>query len=1077
MRPVSACAAASCSGPSASSLGIGAASTAAAACCARALPAPAAAASSRRPQCLCLGSGTATAGQRGAASARPHHRSALLVAAAVTGAGADGGTASGSAGSSGGGGRLTRGRTPRTTIAAPSQDAAEAAPRAQGEAPGPPQRRLRRKTEAQVAEPEAAAGGSAAAAPSSPSGGSSSAGYAAWKVSELQDALSARGLPRTGRKAELVERLAAAAAATAPAAAGVAATSVAPATVGASAAAAPAVAAAAAAPQRRSRLTLTRATATATPDVESGRDAQGRSASSSGRAAAAAAATERAPAAAGAGDEEGDGGGGFLDALFDTLTLDITVKEQRPGRRPTAASSSAPGRAEPAAGRPAPPARAAAAAGRGTDSLDSVDFDLDAEGGAGPTSQPTAAEVAAPVRGADRRADAEHAPQRQPLVRARAAAPSAPAAVPAAAPADAAAAAAAAGEGRQRRLAIRRERPTEAEDDRSPAAAAAAAVASPAPPVSAPDGGEEGVRERRGREPRERPPPVGPAPDLTDLPPWPPQFLGRLRRVDEIAPGDIEQQESALLGNVHGLSLTCLGSAPCLATRAAAAGSPGEDRALGSLALARGKDIFIFDVGDDTQRQVGQAYHVKPSKIFRIFLTSLAPEAVLGLPGLMCTINASRERGHELADIPVHVYGPPGTAAFLVSMMRVSQTYLEVTVVVHEFSLGHVSAAELAPIVGGGGGGGGGGGPLAADKNRRISRLALPPDQLNPRGAVDASLLTFAPEQGRGQKRKGRNASGGVLSFDPRAGYLPWPEPQPGDPDRRAPPDPLSLTWTLELDVSGRVVACLLPAAPGQPGAFGGGGGEVPYVLAYTVIEADRSGALVMERAAAAGLEGGPEFARLKQGETISNPWGQAIPPELVISPTRAGRRVVIAGNAADLRPLAAHGHTRGADILVPGAVWLQGETKAAAEHGGCTTAAVGAAAAALGVRYVVLSRFSGPSATADHGADEEAEDELPMDVHTRRLVAEVEAAAAAAARGGADASSGGTEAASASRRRSVRKTATAAGAAAVKGASAGAAVAGDRLRRVLLLRDLDAALMEKNEGPLEPQEEGGAFT
>lgn len=59
-------------------------------------------------------------------------------------------------------------------------------------------------------------------------------------------------------------------------------------------------------------------------------------------------------------------------------------------------------------------------------------------------------------------------------------------------------------------------------------------------------------------------------------------------------------------------------------------------------------------------------------------------EAVLGLPGLMCTINASRERGHEFADIPVHVYGPPGTAAFLVAMMRVSQTYLEITVVVHE---------------------------------------------------------------------------------------------------------------------------------------------------------------------------------------------------------------------------------------------------------------------------------------------------------------------------------------------------------------------------------------------------------
>lgn len=37
--------------------------------------------------------------------------------------------------------------------------------------------------------------------------------------------------------------------------------------------------------------------------------------------------------------------------------------------------------------------------------------------------------------------------------------------------------------------------------------------------------------------------------------------------------------------------------------------------------------MCVRPAGDDTQRQVGQAYHVKPSKIFRIFLTSLAPGA------------------------------------------------------------------------------------------------------------------------------------------------------------------------------------------------------------------------------------------------------------------------------------------------------------------------------------------------------------------------------------------------------------------------------------------------------------------
>ncbi|GIM04013.1 hypothetical protein Vretimale_8651 [Volvox reticuliferus] len=243
-----------------------------------------------------------------------------------------------------------------------------------------------------------------------------------------------------------------------------------------------------------------------------------------------------------------------------------------------------------------------------------------------------------------------------------------------------------------------------------------------------------------------------------DLPPWPPMFMGEMRSVDELAPGDRDAQEELLLANVSGMSLTVLGSA---------AVRPTATRALASLAMARVKDIFIFDAGDDTQRQVAHAYHVKPSKIYRIFLTSLEPESVLGLPGLMCIINSSRERGHEIADIPVHVYGPPGTADFLGAMMRVSHTCLEVTIVVHEISTDPVAPAESQPYL--------------YVKRARIWRVMMPPDQLNPRGGVDASLLLFAPDQGRSQKKRGRNSSGGVLSFDPRAGFLPFPPLEPGN--------------------------------------------------------------------------------------------------------------------------------------------------------------------------------------------------------------------------------------------------------------------------------------------------------
>ena len=53
--------------------------------------------------------------------------------------------------------------------------------------------------------------------------------------------------------------------------------------------------------------------------------------------------------------------------------------------------------------------------------------------------------------------------------------------------------------------------------------------------------------------------------------------------------------------------------------------------------------------------------------------------------GMLCTISAAREVGHEAADLPIHIFGPPGLASFLEAAMELSDTYLLVPVVVHEF--------------------------------------------------------------------------------------------------------------------------------------------------------------------------------------------------------------------------------------------------------------------------------------------------------------------------------------------------------------------------------------------------------
>ena len=76
-------------------------------------------------------------------------------------------------------------------------------------------------------------------------------------------------------------------------------------------------------------------------------------------------------------------------------------------------------------------------------------------------------------------------------------------------------------------------------------------------------------------------------------------------------------------------------------------------------------------IGDDLQRQLGSLPVVRPSKVFRIFITRMTSDCLLGLPGLMCSIGAARARGHVTTDIPVHIYGPEGIADFLCTVFKV----------------------------------------------------------------------------------------------------------------------------------------------------------------------------------------------------------------------------------------------------------------------------------------------------------------------------------------------------------------------------------------------------------------------
>ena len=63
---------------------------------------------------------------------------------------------------------------------------------------------------------------------------------------------------------------------------------------------------------------------------------------------------------------------------------------------------------------------------------------------------------------------------------------------------------------------------------------------------------------------------------------------------------------------------------------------------------------------------------------------------------MLCNISAARELGHENADVPLHLYGPPGVARFLTAAMDLSDTYLLCPVIIHELALGSVPGRDAA---------------------------------------------------------------------------------------------------------------------------------------------------------------------------------------------------------------------------------------------------------------------------------------------------------------------------------------------------------------------------------------------
>lgn len=134
----------------------------------------------------------------------------------------------------------------------------------------------------------------------------------------------------------------------------------------------------------------------------------------------------------------------------------------------------------------------------------------------------------------------------------------------------------------------------------------------------------------------------------------------------------------------------------------------------------------------------------------------------------------------------------------------------------------------------------------------------------------------------------------------------------------------------------------------------------------YRVIERDQPGKLLVHKLKALGIEAGPIYGKLKQGQAVSLPDGLVVRTEDVTGETKVGRVVTILG---DTMPCSnAVKLATGADLLVHEATFAAGMEEKAHEFGHSTTTDAAETAAAAKAKRLIMTHFSGRYSIEDLG-------------------------------------------------------------------------------------------------------------
>jgi ribonuclease Z len=120
----------------------------------------------------------------------------------------------------------------------------------------------------------------------------------------------------------------------------------------------------------------------------------------------------------------------------------------------------------------------------------------------------------------------------------------------------------------------------------------------------------------------------------------------------------------------------------------------------------------------------------------------------------------------------------------------------------------------------------------------------------------------------------------------------------------------------------------------------------------YAFVEDDRPGRFDAAEAERLGVQPGPDFGRLQNGETVNG-----VGPDQVMGEPRRGRRIVISGDTGPCQATEVFAHE--ADLLVHEATFMSDESARARDTGHSTARQAAEVAAAAQVKLLALTHLS----------------------------------------------------------------------------------------------------------------------